>query len=372
MRVLVAASGGEGHLGPLLPFVAAARDSGDVVELVVPPAQKVTAESTGAVVHLTGVPPNEKLRQVHADLQSGDRSVRVRAAEIELFAKLNTSAALSTMFSVAEAFEPDLILREPCDYASAVVATRLGTRHASVGISPGKADLSGLDLAGPVIENWAEGVTASVRAAPYLTRFPLDQDSGFADTRRYGFGRRISQRARADGTPVVWLTMGTINTGFDQVRGTWEAAVEALSTLPVRVVASVGRSGTPFAPASNVEVHEWVDLDEILGVASAVVCHGGSGTTLAALAAGVPVVCVPMIADQPSNASMAESRGAGLVVTPPVGHTVQGLSASDIPRLRSAIVRVLDEPQFRLAAENIAAEYERAPTVRTCWNELRE
>jgi UDP:flavonoid glycosyltransferase YjiC (YdhE family) len=56
MRMLAAASGGEGHLGPLLPFVRAARDAGDDVLLVVPPGLADTARSTGCAVHVTDAP----------------------------------------------------------------------------------------------------------------------------------------------------------------------------------------------------------------------------------------------------------------------------------------------------------------------------
>ncbi|SNT17643.1 glycosyltransferase [Rhodococcoides kyotonense] len=362
MRILVTACGGEGHLGPLLPFVSAARDRGDDVLLVVPPAQEDTARATGCRYETTGSPDKELKSRIHRDLQSGDREVRVRAAEVELFGRLLTDAALPTMHSAAETFRPDLVLREPCDYASAIVAHRMDIPVTTVGISPGRADISGLKLASEVIEPIQPGTRKYVEAAPYLTRFPIDDATGYPDTRRYGF-RVACDRSTSTSTPVVWLTFGTVNTAFEQIEGTWTAALEALGSLDVQVVASVGRGGRRYPAPPNVEVVDWVEASDILGRASAVVCHGGSGTTLSALAAGVPVVTVPMLADQPANASMVESLGAGITVAPKAGTKIQGLTSDDVPRLRAAVEDVLEDRRYRTAAKRVADLYATLPTV---------
>ena len=50
----------------------------------------------------------------------------------------------------------------------------------------------------------------------------------------------------------------------------------------------------------------------MLAAASAAVGHGGTGTTLSALAAGCPLVVVPLFGDQPSNAVRVAVSGAGV------------------------------------------------------------
>lgn len=370
MRILVAASGGEGHLGPLLPFVDAARRAGDEVALVVPPEQEATARATGAEYRLTDCRHAQDVARARRGLESGDREVRVHAAEVELFGRINTAAALRITETVAAELKPDLVLREPCDYASAIVATRLAVPIATVGISPGRADISGLTLASTVIEHLAPGVTATVEAAPYLTRFPGDESTGYPDTRHYGFPVNLGERTE-ERPPLIWLTMGTVNTGFDQTRGTWDAAIDALAGLDVRVLASTGRGGANLTPTDRMEVVDWIDLSDILGRATAVVCHGGSGTTLAALGAGVPVISVPMIADQPTNAAMVEKLGAGITVAPSMGTDIGGLTPDDVPRLRRAIAEVLKDPSYRRAALQVAAQFASAPGVEERLEELR-
>jgi UDP:flavonoid glycosyltransferase YjiC (YdhE family) len=95
------------------------------------------------------------------------------------------------------------------------------------------------------------------------------------------------------------------------------------------------------------------------------VCHGGSGTTFGALAAGVPLVIVPMFADQPVNARLVSAAGAGLVVTrgPASMDAIGGGLSDDAPRLREAIEAVLADDSYRQAASLIADEMGALPAT---------
>ncbi len=83
-----------------------------------------------------------------------------------------------------------------------------------------------------------------------------------------------------------------------------------------------------------------------------VVCHGGSGTVLGALAAGAPLVVAPFGADQPRNAQRIAEVGAGLAVPNP-----------DAATLRAAIERVLAEGAFRTNARKMADEIAALPAL---------
>ena len=87
--------------------------------------------------------------------------------------------------------------------------------------------------------------------------------------------------------------------------------------------------------------------------------HGGSGSTLGALAFGVPLVVIPLFADQPYNARRVHEVGAGIAVEP---------NREDIPAtiapLRAAIETVLVRAVVpRLSAEALAAEVRAEPPV---------
>ncbi|MEV7009990.1 nucleotide disphospho-sugar-binding domain-containing protein [Streptosporangium sp. NPDC051022] len=74
-----------------------------------------------------------------------------------------------------------------------------------------------------------------------------------------------------------------------------DAEVDALGTLP-----------------ANVRPVAWVPLHPLLARCDAVVHHGGSGTTLTALAAGVPQLVLPHGADQYINAEVVARHGLGV------------------------------------------------------------
>lgn len=64
----------------------------------------------------------------------------------------------------------------------------------------------------------------------------------------------------------------------------------------------------------NVRAVGWAPLAEALATCAGVVHHGGAGTLLAALAAGVPQIVVPGPGDRRRNAELVAARGAGLAV----------------------------------------------------------
>ena len=59
----------------------------------------------------------------------------------------------------------------------------------------------------------------------------------------------------------------------------------------------------------NVTVERWVPQTRRARRARLVVCHGGSGTVLGTLAAGLPLIILPLFADQATNAERARERG---------------------------------------------------------------
>ena len=102
-----------------------------------------------------------------------------------------------------------------------------------------------------------------------------------------------------------------ISNGAQTIRVPNDATASSMSD-PKRLDAS---STAPSAPA-NVRVERWVPQEEALAQASLIVCHGGSGTVLGALAAELPLIILPLFADQFANARALEAAGAARVVAP--------------------------------------------------------
>jgi UDP:flavonoid glycosyltransferase YjiC (YdhE family) len=86
-------------------------------------------------------------------------------------------------------------------------------------------------------------------------------------------------------------------------------------------------------------------------------------TTLGALAAGVPVVAVPMFADQFDNSRLVAAFGAGLVVEAPPPPSGGPMSPADALSISSAIATVLADGSYRRKAGLLAQEMAAAPTA---------
>jgi len=72
------------------------------------------------------------------------------------------------------------------------------------------------------------------------------------------------------------------------------------------------------ALGGRVRTVGWVPLTDVMPLCAAIVHHGGAGTAIGALAAGIPQLAVPGPGDRRHNALLIAQRGAGLAgrVTP--------------------------------------------------------
>ena len=108
-------------------------------------------------------------------------------------------------------------------------------------------------------------------------------------------------------TRTVYFTLGTV---FHVESGDlMERVLEGLREVPAQIVVTVGRERSPseLGPQpAHVRIERFVPQAEILPRCDAVVSHGGSGSVLGALAHGIPLVLLPIGADQPLNARAAK------------------------------------------------------------------
>lgn len=145
------------------------------------------------------------------------------------------------------------------------------------------------------------------------------------------------------GDPLVLVALSS--TFMDQARVLQRIAT-ALGDLPVRGLVTTGPSIAPGeidAPA-NVTIVERAPHSEVLRHAAAVVTHGGHGTVIKTLAAGVPLVVMPLGRDQPDNAARVVHHGAGLRLRP----------SARPGAITSAVRRLLDDPSYAAGAARLA------------------
>ena len=117
------------------------------------------------------------------------------------------------------------------------------------------------------------------------------------------------------GDPWVLLSLSTT---LQRQTDALPTMLEAVESLPVRILLTLGGVVATSAvhPPSNVMVRQFVPHDVVLPHMAAVMCHGGLSTITAALAAGVPLICIPQGRDQHINAARVAACGVGRVVAP--------------------------------------------------------
>jgi UDP-glucoronosyl and UDP-glucosyl transferase len=337
--------------------------------------------ATGHPFLAGGEPPEELVRPIREQLPVLPPREAVVLGNRELFGRLAATAMLTAMEQAVRDWRPDVILRDPCEYASAVVVAELGIPVAQVAISLATAEWASIDAAAPALEAHRDGLADELRRSRYLTRFPAALDpSPFPGTRRYREPAAAPRGALpawwADASaPLVYVSFGSV-LGYMSFAGeVYRTVIDAVTGLEARVLVTTGHAFDPSRLGDvpgNVHVEAWVDQADVLSEAALVVCHGGSGTTYGALAAGVPLVVVPVFADQFANAPKVAEAGAGIEVS--AGQDTQGrrrpVSREDAPRIRQATETVLAEGSYRQAAAAVAADMATAPSIATLLEQL--
>jgi zeaxanthin glucosyltransferase len=147
---------------------------------------------------------------------------------------------------------------------------------------------------------------------------------------------------RLDDRPLIYASLGTFQNGWAAI---FRIIAKACAGLDAQLVIALG-GGLDAARlgklAGDPLVVAYAPQLEILKRAALVITHAGINTVLESLAEGVPLVAVPLGNDQPGMAARVKARGAGVVVSR------RRLSPA---RLRKAVVRVLNEPKYREAAQ---------------------
>lgn len=157
-----------------------------------------------------------------------------------------------------------------------------------------------------------------------------------------------------DSRPLVYCTLGTLQ---GSRAGIFRKVAKACAELDLRLLISQGGRGR-IRPgerlAGNPLVRDWVPQEAVLARADVVVCHGGINTVLEPLAAGLPMVVMPLAFEQSGIGARLEHAGVARVLG-------RGASARG---LAGAIAEVRGVPSYRARAAAVRDEMERAGGVR--------
>jgi UDP:flavonoid glycosyltransferase YjiC (YdhE family) len=240
---------------------------------------------------------------------------------------------LPALRALAQRFDPDLIVHPPVELAGPLLGAERGLPSVTYGFAQPLERPVVAAMAGRVAPLWtAAGLDPDPHAGLYRCRYLDPAPFGLRSDR--GPAERIAEPIRPEipgdpaaslpdrtsalgERPVVYVSLGTVPL-FNQPPA-FQALLDGLAREDLELIVTVGELNDPAAlgeQPANVHVAQWLPLAPLLPRCAAVVCHAGSGTTLAALTAGLPLVLVPKGADQHVNAAACRRAGAARTIAP--------------------------------------------------------
>lgn len=387
LRILLATRGSAGHVLPLAPFGQACARAGHEVTVAAQRQHRANVERTGLAFAPFDDPPEEEWMPLIRHFGEQDVAAAHALMVAEFFGRVDLAAALPGLRDLVGRTEPDVIVRDSWEFASTLVAESHGVPLVRVGLGLAAVEEQSIALAAAAVDRAravvglpADPAGDRMRDTPYLTMMPGPiEDPAVAVPRlTHRFRTRLPEAATplpewwpGNDDPLVYLTFGSVTAlpHLPYFPALYRAAIDALAPLPVRVLVTVGAARDPAAlgPARpNVRVERWVDQDVVAARADAIVCHGGYGSTLGALAHGVPLVVLPLFSgDQWANAEAVARTGAGVALDADrATRRVLGLpDSATLGGLADAVRRVLNDDAYRRRARGVCTAVRALPPV---------
>ncbi|RZS34726.1 UDP:flavonoid glycosyltransferase YjiC (YdhE family) [Herbihabitans rhizosphaerae] len=325
VRVLFVTSPGLGHVFPTISLAHALRAAGHEVLVATAGGKDAANAGLPVVDSAPGVDISAVFEQAASeqpeefDFSTNIDTEKGLAFIGAIFARVS-GISVDVTVSAAESWRPDVVVHSPLQGAGPLVAAKLGVPAVTHGI--GFADEAAATEAifeKMVDERERHGVTAlpEVResidvAPPSMVDRPV---RGWP--MRYvpynGGGVLPEWVLERPARPRVAVTLGTVLTQFGALTSLTKL-VDVARNLDAEFVLALGDADpSPLGELpDNVRAAGWVPLSALLPTSSALVHHGGAGSTLTAIAAGVPQLVLPHGADQYLNADVVARRGLGL------------------------------------------------------------
>jgi len=229
------------------------------------------------------------------------------------------------------------------DFADRYVAKTVARTRAHLGLPVGTA----YSLSCPASSWLTLVLTAEAIEAP---RYPLPPTFFFigpcfsgrktVQTDEFSF-EQFSQTQ-----PKIYVSLGTV---FNKKPQVFRKIIRAFADDRYQIIVSAGGAFDTLRSQSlpsNVLVFPRVPQVDVLTKVDAVISHGGNNTTNETLAAGKPLLVMPVGGEQGDNAARVVYLGAGLRAD---------LKRSTSEEIRTKVDRLIEEPKFRQKAQRCAA-----------------
>jgi UDP:flavonoid glycosyltransferase YjiC (YdhE family) len=371
MRIVFTTQAGSGHWRPLVPLARALQAVGHEVAFATTPIACEALADLSFRCFPVGI--DDWLVDPGAAPARHDPTTPAASVWVDVFVNIRAMRALPDVLAVCEVWRPDLLVREMTEFAGCVAAERLGIPHAAVQVGAWRPELH--TLIGPALDHLRDRVGLRpdlervmpfryLLLTPVPARFidPARPLPATAHPMRYvpfdvgpvGTGCVPGWIEMLAARPTVYATLGTVN---NRTPGLAAAILTALRDEPSNLILTVGSDVDPAdfgEQPSHVRVEQYVPQSVLLPHCDLIVCHGGFGTVLTALDAGLPLVIIPIAADQPDNAHRCADLGVAEVISP---------EQRTPGAIREAVRTVMRNPRYRRNAERLRDEMRVTPDL---------
>jgi UDP:flavonoid glycosyltransferase YjiC (YdhE family) len=375
VRVLFTTTGHSGHLLPLVPLARACEQAGHDVVVVTHSSRAAAVERVGLTARPVQEAPDEAWGPLMSRVPGLGQAEGDATIIADGFARIGAGGVLRDVLEAVESWGPDLVVHECYEFAGPLAAQRHGIPCARVALGLASTEDWVDELAAPAVADMRrelglpDGGGERPGRGPLLSLVPPGFDDGPAVQRFRDApppaASALSPRWENPEDPLVYLTFGSVTGSLPFFPALYDRVLEALAPLPIRVLLTFGRDPDPAGlgplPA-NTRAEPWLPQHEVLPHAAAVVSHGGYGTTLGALAYGVPLVVLPLFAgDQWRTARRVAEVGAGLMLQDGERRVFDPPGPAVIAALPAAVQDVLDDSRFRETAQRFGGEMATLP-----------
>jgi UDP:flavonoid glycosyltransferase YjiC (YdhE family) len=379
MKVLFASLGNYGHVFPLMPLAVAAREAGHEVWFATSEQFHPIVEKSQLVPVAGGITVPEAFieaagGQAFLDANGGSAQASdippevLASLAVKAFGSVLPRAVFADVTRALDSIQPDLVVYESLNPGAGFAAAAAGVPAVCQAIgrispNPDMDPLIQRELFTTASDLGVADKIAPSRSLgnPYIDICPpAVQDQEFLASgiqvitqRPVPFGEpgELPASVTQGEGPLVYLSFGTVVTSAQLLR----TAIDGLLPLGVRVLVATSSVVDPAELGElpdRVVALSWVPQVEALRHADVVVHHGGHGTTLASLAAGLPQLILPREGDGHGNAPAVSAAGAGRLL----------LGDAVTPEAIQAEVRtLLTDGAYRDAARKIAQEIAELP-----------
>jgi len=381
MKVLCSSTPMEGVFAPFVPLGKALLAAGHDVVVATGPDLEQRVRREGFAAAVAGPAAMEGAMAAMADpaVANAPRGEHWPFGAA-MFGAVIAPAKLPALRQLADDYQPDLIVHAEVDVAAPLLAAERGLPSVTYGfVQPLDPNMLAA-LAERVAPLWrSAGLNPDPYAGIYRDRYldpcpaSLQGERGPAAAAAEPIRPEVpgdpaaslpEWAATLGGRPVVYLSLGTVPL-FNQP-DKFETLLADLAHEDLDLVVTVSELNDPAAlgpQPAKVHAERWLPLAPLLSCCDVVVCHAGSGTTLAALTAGLPLVLVPQGADQHTNADACQRVGVARVL---YGDAVTSTA------VRDAVMAIVEpESPEQSMARRIAAEIAAMPAATEVVQRLR-